>query len=89
MGEPPTSKHIIDRIDNNGPYSPENCRWVTYRESSLNTRGNRFITINGITRSITQWADFLGVTHKTIYDRISKGWSLEETLTTPPRQRRG
>ena len=88
MGEPPTDKHVIDRIDNNGPYSPENCRWVTYQESSLNTRGNRFITIDGVTKSIIQWANFLGVTPKTIYDRISRGWSLKETLTTLPRQRR-
>lgn len=49
MGPRPSNDHSIDRIDNNGPYCKENCRWATRIEQMRNTRTNRFITLNGVT----------------------------------------
>ena len=55
MGTKPSPKHSLDRIDNNGDYSPKNCKWSTRVEQNNNTRYNRLITIDDVTLTITQW----------------------------------
>lgn len=71
----------IDRIDNNGPYCKENCRWVTHLENRNNTRFNRFVTFMGETMTISQWARRLDVPSKNIYYRLNKGWPVESAMT--------
>jgi hypothetical protein len=70
----------IDRIDNNGNYEPSNCRWVTSRENQLNKRNNRLITINGVTKTITEWSELSGINLRSLETRLRLGWSGSDLL---------
>jgi len=82
MGERPKGAQI-DRIDNNGDYCPENCRWVNAKSNSRNRRNNNVVTFNGKSMTIAEWSEVTGLPDKTLYYRISKGWSIERALTEP------
>lgn len=77
----------LDRKENNLGYSPENCRWATAREQSLNKRGNRLIEFGSVRQSITAWAEATGLARKTIDSRLHRGWSVGDALTRPSRAR--
>ena len=57
----------IDRINNNGNYCPENCRWVTPKENSRNTRKNVNITLNGKTKTVSEWCEIIKISKFTVY----------------------
>ena len=76
----------LDRIDNDGPYSPENCRWVTAKENNRNKRNNRFITTAFGTKTLSEQAEITGVSAATISERIEKG--MPEVFSTIPNPRR-
>lgn len=85
MGHPPPGA-TIDRIDNNGPYAPENCRWATRKEQCRNLRSNVLLTFRGDTKTLAEWAEVLEMNSATISSRIKKrGWSIERAFTTPVR----
>ena len=74
----------IDRIDNDGGYSPDNCRWTGRDIQSHNKRSNRMLTFKDKTQDITQWAEETGISFSAIISRLDKyGWSVEDTLTIP------
>jgi hypothetical protein len=73
MGPRPSPRHSIDRINNNGPYAPENCRWATKQEQARNSRQNHLIEIDGVTRCVAEWSEISGVLHSTITGREKAG----------------
>ncbi len=72
MGRP-TKEQSIDRIDVNGDYCPENCRWATAVEQSNNKRNNVYITYNGQTKTSAQWAHQFGIGVSTLHYRLKRG----------------
>lgn len=85
MGPRPSPHHTIDRIDNDGPYTPENCRWATRAQQTINQRTNRLLTLNGQTKPLCVWAKEAGMTSQLLWSRLLWGWSLAEALSTPKR----
>lgn len=71
----------LDRINNNGDYCPENCRWITQKQQRRNTSNNINITINNETKCLQDWADEYGVNRGTANDRYHKGWKFDEILS--------
>lgn len=83
MGLRPTPRHTIERIDNDGPYSKENCRWATYKDQQRNKRSTRFVMLNGVSKSLAAWVDELGSNRNAVDSRLRRGWSEKDALTTP------
>jgi hypothetical protein len=72
----------IDRIDANGNYEPSNCRWTNSQEQNNNKRTNHFLTHNGKTMTIAQWAEETGINYRTLKSRINRdGLTLEEAIS--------
>lgn len=83
MGPKPSEDYSLDRIDNDGDYSPDNCKWSTRAEQYRNRRTNRMISFNNQTLTITEWSKILNINTNTLMKRFNKGWSIEKAITTP------
>lgn len=86
MGRRPSSKHSIERINNDGPYDPGNCTWALRSDQAKNKRNNRLIEANGERLHLAEWARRLGADHSTIIGRIARGWPESKAVTTPIRK---
>ncbi|MBA3674456.1 MAG: hypothetical protein H0W75_05780 [Chitinophagaceae bacterium] len=79
------NKLEIDRINNNGNYSPRNCRFIARSANMRNTRVNRIIEYKGEKKCFIEWAEHLGISRQILKDRINKlYWPIEKAFTTPP-----
>jgi len=73
----------IERIDVNGNYSPENCTWATRKEQARNQRQNRLLTIDGETKTLSEWCEDYGLAYELVRCRLIRGWPIEISLTAP------
>lgn len=73
----------IDRIDNNGNYCKENCRWATFSEQNLNKSNVRIIEFNKIKKPLSEWARIYSLPVSMLFGRINRNWKIKDALETP------
>jgi hypothetical protein len=83
MGERPEGMSL-ERVNNDGHYEPENCRWATTRDQCINKKTTRLLTANGKSMPMCEWARVSGLKAPTICRRLAKGWSEQDAVTLPP-----
>lgn len=83
MGPKPSKRHSVERRDGNKGYSPENCYWATPEQQNQNTTRNRFLTFEGETLTVSEWARRKGISQSALRNRIADDWTVEHALTIP------
>ena len=82
----PLLDQTLDRIDCDGDYCPDNCRWADIETQNNNKRNTHWVEMRGLKMSLTQWSRFLGLKERAVSSRVRRGWTELEALTTPVRQ---
>jgi hypothetical protein len=88
VGEKPSPRLTLDRINNDGNYEPGNVAWRTRKHQQANRRkpnGCHQISFAGKTQSLQHWSEEIGVKRSTLSERLRSGWSVTKALTTPSR----
>jgi hypothetical protein len=80
IGYPPSDKHTLDRIDNNGNYCPSNVRWADKFQQANNCRSNKYIIVDGDKKTQAEWSRICGISQQNIYLRLKNGWSVKKSL---------
>jgi len=84
MGKRPSARHTLDRKNNDGPYTKDNCRWATPTQQQRNRTNTRHLTIDGVCKPLMEWAEEAGIKHQTVATRLRLGWSHHSAVFMPP-----
>ena len=82
MGQRPDGM-TLERVDNSKGYQPDNCIWADRKAQSRNRRGRRYVTVDGVTLSLGEWAEVTGISVGTLSRRLAQGWPEEQAIKTP------
>lgn len=83
MGPRPSSKHTIDRIDNDKGYCKSNCRWVTQQDQNNNRRSNKFFEIDGVRMTLPDICRKFSIDYVAAKGRVRHGWAIDRVINTP------
>lgn len=85
MGFRPTKAHSLDRIDPDGPYCKENCRWATAKTQARNRRNSVKVNVNGVDMQLNDFCEAFGLKLPVVKNRLRRGWDVSRILNTPVR----
>ena len=80
MGERPTDKHVLSRINNDGGFELSNCKWATKKEHSNNRRNTKYLTVDGKTKTLSEWSEISGTKPSILHGRLRRSWSHKEAI---------